>query len=192
MKYMADFIEHFQKRNVFSMRDCRIFLKKKKISKGYLYFLIHYLLKKGKIKRITRGIYTCSDDPIVVGFAFSPFYYGLQQALSFHHLWGQEANLVIITPRIVRKGLRQILQSNVVVRRIDRKMFFGFDFVKHYDKWIPVSDIEKTLIDLVYFNEKISPSVLKEIKAKLRKKVLQGYLKKAPAHVKKKVNALLG
>lgn len=191
MKYMQEFVEHFGKRSVFSIRDCRIFLKQKKISKQYLYFLIHYLLKKKRINRIAKGYYSFSNEPIVIGFAFAPFYYGLQSALSFHNLWEQETNLVIVTPKKIRTGIRTIMNSNVLIRRIDKKMFFGFDLISHYGNWIPVSSIEKTFIDLVYYNEKISPELLKEIKQKSSKKTMQAYLKKIPQKTRKIVKRLL-
>lgn len=191
MKYMADFIEHFKDRSAFSIRDSRIFLKQKKISREYLYYLIQYLLKRKKMERVARGFYTFREDPIVAGFAFQPFYYGLQQALSLHGLWQQETNLVIITPRKVRSGLRRIMESNIVVKRIDERMFFGFELERHYNEWIPVSSIEKTLVDFAYFNEPLSREALKAIKHRLNKKVLQQYLEKTTPRTRKKVKALL-
>ena len=119
MKYMKDVVARFSGRNVFSLRDCRVFLKQKKISEGYLHFLIHYLLKKGALKRITRGHYTFSDDPMVIGFAFAPHYYGLQEALSLHGLWDQGTNPVVVTPRWVRTGVRQALGANYLVRHVN-------------------------------------------------------------------------
>ncbi|EQD66731.1 transcriptional regulator, partial [mine drainage metagenome] len=81
--------------------------------------------------------------------AFLPFYYGLEDALSLRGFWEQETNPVIITPRKVRNGVRQFDSRNYVVRRIDRKMFFGYTFVNYEEFYIPVSDTEKTLIDLI-------------------------------------------
>lgn len=192
MKYLKEFVGHFKGRSVFSMRDCRVFLKQKGISGQYLQFLVQYLMKKGTIKRIAKGVYTFSDDPIVAGFAFAPFYYGLQEALSLHDLWEQETNPVVITTRKARQGTRKILGSNVLVRRIDKKMFFGFEMVSHFGLWIPVSGIEKTLIDFVYFNEKIPEEALGEIKKRIRKNVLEDHLKKLKPRMKKRVKKALG
>ena len=189
MKYMKEFISHFQDRTVFSIRDAKTFLKQKGISQAYLHLLIHSLLKNGKLKRVNRGVYTFRNELEVAGFAFSPFYYGLHEALSLHNLWGQETNPVIITPRKVRQGVREVMQANIVVRRIDRKMFFGFEMIKHCSLWLPVSTPEKTLIDFVYFREKLPETALQEITSTLGEDILQQYLKKCPVWVKKRVKA---
>ena len=187
MKYMKDFVAHFSKRHIFSIRDCKIFLKQRKISMSYLHFLIHYLLKSGKLKRITRGVYTFSDNQLAIGFAFPPFYYGLQEALSLHGVWEQETSVVIGAARKARQGVRNVMGANVVVRRIDKKMLFGFEMMNHYGIWIPVSTIEKTLIDLAYFNENVPADTLRTIKQKLKKSVLDGYLKRTTPYIKKKI-----
>ncbi|MCX6799515.1 MAG: hypothetical protein NTW59_05480 [Candidatus Diapherotrites archaeon] len=141
--------------------------------------------------RVARGFYSFQTDPALAGFAFSPFYYGLQEALSLRNLWEQETNPVIITPKKVRPGLRSSMGANIVVRRISRKMFFGFGMVKYYDFWLPVSDPEKTLIDFAYFRERLPEEALREIKKSLDKKKLRGYLKKTPFLTRKKVEKML-
>jgi predicted transcriptional regulator of viral defense system len=146
-KYAKLVREHFKGQPVFSLSSLRVFLAKKGPSKNYSNLLVHNLLRRGEIQRIAKGVYSFQSDASVAGFAFSPFYYGLQEALSLRNLWEQETNPVIITPKKVRPGVRRIMGSNVLVRRIKRKMFFGFDLIKHYDFWIPVSDAEKTIID---------------------------------------------
>ncbi len=191
MKYMRDFIGEFTERKTFTLRDVRIYLSDKKISKDYLRVFIHNLLKKGKIKRITKGVYTFMDEVEVVGFAFSPFYYGLQEALSLRNLWEQETNPIVITPRKVRSGLRVFQGRNFLVKKINRKMFFGFEMIKYYDFWIPVSDIEKTLIDFVYFRQPLSKEVVTEMKKKIRPKIMKQYLVRCPKYLSKRVKNLL-
>lgn len=191
MKYLEGFEAHFGKRSVFSLRDCGVFLKQSGISRAYLRQLVHYLLKKKRLKRIARGFYTFGNDPIVSGFAFSPFYYGLQEALSLHDLWQQETNPVIITIRKVRPGLRKILGGNVLVRRIDKKMFFGFEMREHFGVWIPVSTIEKTVVDFAYFNEKIPDSALHEIKQRLDRRRLGEFLRKSNARLGKRIKKMV-
>ncbi|MCX6802399.1 MAG: type IV toxin-antitoxin system AbiEi family antitoxin domain-containing protein [Candidatus Diapherotrites archaeon] len=180
MKYASIVREHFSKQAVFSIRDLSIFLSTKGISKGYVRLFLHNLLKKGEIVRISKGIYSFEKDPVLWGFAFSPFYYGLQQALSLHGLWEQESIPVIITPRKVRTGLREICGSNILVRRIGRKMFFGFEMLPYYGQFIPVSCPEKTLLDFFYFREPLPESALKELLKKADGKKLNAFLKKYP------------
>ncbi|MFH1664068.1 MAG: hypothetical protein ABH986_04655 [archaeon] len=191
MKYINSVRESFRNKPVFSIKDLRVFLAKKRISKDYSNTLIHNMTEKKEISRITKGFYSFKKDLMVSGFAFTPFYYGLQESLSIRNLWEQETNPVIVTPKKVRPGTRKILDSNVLIRRINRKMFFGFELIKHFDLWIPVSDTEKTLIDFAYFNEALPEEALKEIKKQLNKKKLEEYLKKCPETTRKKTRKLL-
>ena len=180
MKYVGAVREHFSKQPVFSVRNLSIFLSKKRISKAYSYLLLHNLLKRGEIVRVSRGIYSFKKDPVHWGFAFPPFYYGLQEALSLRNLWEQEGIPVIISPRKVRPGIREINGANILVRRIKRKAFFGFEMIKHYGSFIPVSDAEKTLLDFFYFKEPLPENALEELLNKADNKKLRTYLQKYP------------
>lgn len=191
MKYIKEFRKHFSTFPVFSIKDAKIFLSGKKISIEYLYLLINNLLKRGEMFRITRGIYTFKKDPSVITFAFSPSYHALQDALSIHNLWEQETNTIIVTPLHVRTGIRELFGATVIIRRIDRSMFFGFEMVKHLDSWLPVSDVEKTLIDFAYFKEFLDKKTLKEMKRRIDKKKLENYLKKVPKETRKRVEEIL-
>ena len=191
MKYTKDLRVEFSKKTAFTIRDIKNFLSKKNISSNYLGVLLHNLRKKGELKRIGRGVYTLREELEVVGFAFFPFYYGLQESLSIRNLWEQETNPVVLTTRKIRAGMRNFLGNNYVVKRINRKMFFGFEMVRYYDFWIPVSDVEKTLIDFVYFREPLLPDTLAEIKKRINMDVLRNYLKRCPERVRKKVVALI-
>lgn len=192
MKYLGELRERFRGAAVFTLSDIRIFLKSKGISRDYLGLMVHNLLASGELKRITRGAYTFRDEAQVVGFAFSPFYYGLQDALSLRNLWEQETNPVVITPRAVRAGLRAFEGVNYLIRRIGRKMFFGFDMLKYWDFWIPVSNPEKTLIDFAYFREPLGKDALKELERRISRPKLLAYLRRSPPYVKKSVGAMLG
>ncbi|MBI5226976.1 type IV toxin-antitoxin system AbiEi family antitoxin domain-containing protein [Candidatus Micrarchaeota archaeon] len=191
MKYLSLFREAFRDRQTFTIADVLHVLSKKGISDEYTYVLINHLTKKGEIKKIKRGVYTFKSDLTVVGFAYSPFYYGLAEALSLRKLSDQEVNPIVITCRKVRTGTKNFLGNNYLVKKFDRKLFFGFEMIKYYDFWIPVSNLEKTLIDFVYFRQKLSKETIKELKKQLRNDVLKSYLKKVPKWVKVRVSALL-
>jgi predicted transcriptional regulator of viral defense system len=172
---------------VFRAKDVELIVK----NKSYSHLLLHNLVKKGEIKRITKGWYSFYEDPIVAVFCFKPAYIGLQEALSFHDLWEQETNVIIVTTKKVRVGIRKILGSNVVLHRIRQKYFFGFDYFKYENFFVPVADVEKTLLDLVYFNEIPAEDVLKEIKKRVKKEKLERYLKNFPPKFRKRVYSLL-
>lgn len=191
MKYVAEVRKRFSSAPAFTLTDLRVFLAEMGISAGYLHLLVHHFLSRGEARRIARGVYTFRDDAQVAGFGFRPFYYGLQDALSLRNLWEQETNPVVITPRKVRAGMRKFEGSNYVVRRISRSMFFGHKMEKYSDFWIPVSDVEKTLIDFAYFKEPLEKEALKEIGKRADERVLAGYLLRCPKWVKKRVGKML-
>jgi Predicted transcriptional regulator len=112
------------------------------------------------------AITVLNDDIMLTGLSYKPFYYCLESALSLLNLWEQETNPVIVTPLHVRTGIMQYDGRNYIVRRISREMFFGYQYIKYFNFYIPVSDLEKTLIDLVYYNEKIPDYLFDNIKKK--------------------------
>ena len=150
-------------------------LKKKS---NYAKLLVSNLLKKGKIKKVGKGIYTKFSESSLAVFAFAPAYLGLQSALSFHGLWEQETIPIILTTKKIRVGIRRIMDSNILLRRIDRKHFFGFEYVQEEKFYLPYSDLEKTFIDMVVFNQKIDENTLIQIKKKINKIKMTEYLRK--------------
>jgi len=69
--------------------------------------------------------------------------------------------------------------------RIKKEYFFGYKLIQYNGFWVPVSDLEKTLIDMIYFKigirNELKPSILKA----LDRKKLKGYLE----HYNKRINA---
>jgi predicted transcriptional regulator of viral defense system len=193
MKYIKYVREHYNdpKSPVVTIQEMRTILNPKGIKAAYLKRLINYLMKNGEMKRITKGIYTFHDDITVVGFAFRPFYYGLENALTIRKIWEQGTNPTIITPNHVRSGQRKFGNGNYNVLKIKKSQFFGYDLIKYYDFWTPVSDYEKTLIDFVYFNHYLRNDVLETIKLELDKKKLDEYLKAYTSKTRFKVRELL-
>lgn len=190
-KYKSEIMEFFGKTPVVTSRDVRLIVDKVKIKRGYAHLLIHNLIKSGRIKKIAKGFYTAHDDPTVAVFSFRPAYIGLQDALSLRGLWEQETNVVIITARKVRPGVREIMDSNVILRRIKPSYFFGAEMLRYGDLFVPVSDLEKTLIDFIYFREPLEKEVLNALKRKIDRKKLESYLKIYPKKFRERVNRTL-
>jgi predicted transcriptional regulator of viral defense system len=186
MKYVGYIRSHFNdlKSPIFTIHELKAVLGLKGISSAYLKRLINYLISSGEILRISKGVYTFHDEITVVGFAFRPFYYGLENALTIRRLWEQGTNPIIITPNNVRRGIRTFRGGNYSVMPIRRNLFFGYDFVQSGGFWIPVSDYEKTVIDFIYFNHYLRRDVLKALRRSIDKGKLASYLK----HYNKKIN----
>lgn len=191
MKYVKELRKAFRQRPSFSLGDVRRHFQDGNLSPAYAKLMMHHLVRRGQVHRLVNGVYTFLPEMQVVGSAFQPYYYGLQDALSFHGLWEQETNPVVITPRRVRPGLRVFLGNNYVVRRIDRSFFFGFDLMAYGDFWIYVSDVEKTLIDFCYFREPLEKTSLAEIREKTDTQKMERYLSRCPKWLGKRVRQKL-
>ncbi len=186
-KYLKDIEALFNKSSVVSYSSIERIIKNKKNVKQYVKTLIHNMLKKKKIKRLTKGFYTKIDDNSLAVFCFKPAYLGLQDALSYHNLWEQETIPVIITTRKVRPGIRKILGKNVLIRRIEKKYFFGAEYAKQNNVAIPYSDVEKTFIDMIYFKERIDKLVLNNLRKRINNKKLNSYLKAYKQKIRKTI-----
>lgn len=185
--YIDKLREFFKATPIFRARDVEILTG----SRGYAHLILHKLSEKGEVKRVVKGWYSLHDDPVVAVFCFKPAYIGLQEALSLHDLWEQETNVVIVSTRRVRTGVRKVLDSNVVIHRISVEHFFGFEYLKYGELFIPVSDIEKTLIDLVYFNEVPGEEVLNEIRRRMDGHRLNLYLRRFEPKLRQRVLKLI-
>lgn len=190
VKYSAELKKHFSAFPVFTMRDVLLFFSKQGLGRNYAHLMLHKMVEGGGLVRVSKGAYSFHNEILVAGFAFPPFYYGLQEALSLRGLWEQETNPVVITPRRVRSGVRKFGGNNFVVKRISRKMFFGFEPFKYYEFWIPVSTPEKTLVDFVYFRQTLDGRTLRELKSKIDAKKLRAVLEKCPKWVRRRVRNL--
>ena len=185
IKYIDKIRKFFKDSPVVSIASLKKFIGEK--NNKYIYLIINKMLKKNEMKKITKGYYSIYEDPSLAVFCFKPAYLGLQDALSFHNLWEQETNPVIITSRKIRRGVRKVFTHNVVFKKIDSKYLFGFNYEKCGDFYFPYSNIEKTFIDMVYFRNNLDKETLKNIKERINRKKLNLYLKVYPKRFKKLV-----
>lgn len=189
-KHLKKIEQLFEKSPVVLFSDVDRIIKDKKKTK-YAKQMLSSLVKKEKIKRITKGCYTSFDDAGLSVLCFKPSYLGLQSALSFHRLWEQETIPVIITSNQVRLGIRTCMGTNILIKRSDKRYMFGYQLMDDSGYYLPYADIEKTFIDFFVFREKLSPELVERFKEKINTKKLANYLSKYPERIKKKVtNAL--
>ena len=186
-KYLKDIRNLFERSPVVSSDSIFRLINSKKNVKQYNKQLIRNLILKKSINRLVKGCYSYSDDPSLAVFCFKPGYLGLKDALSFHNIWEQETIPIIITSKRVRQGIRKILGMNVLIRRINKKYLFGFDYYKQGNIYYPYSDLEKTFIDLIYFKENLDKEIINTLKKKINIRKLKSYLKVYPEKTRKRV-----
>ncbi len=177
----------FEKSPVVDFKSIERIVRVGKSKSNYAKLIISNLLKKGRIHKVGKGYYSKYPESTLAVFAFKPAYLGLQSALSYLGLWGQETIPIIITSQKVRRGIRTVLGTNVLVRNINKKYFFGVELVKEGDFYLPYTDLEKTFIDFIVFNENIDNSVLKALRKKVDRKKLESYLQRYSRKIREKV-----
>jgi len=178
MKYEKAFIEYFSKLTLFSADDAYRFLSHYGSDYSYSRVFLHNLVVNGKLYRITKGTFTFSRNEAVYGFAFRPFYYGMEFALSVRKLWTQQANPVIITLTKSNAGTRKILGTNITIRRISQNAFFGFEYLNYMDLFIPVSRPEKIFLDFIYYGINPDKETLTNLMKKIDPEILKEYVKR--------------
>lgn len=191
IKYLKEINEFIDNNIVFSIRDIKTILISKKANPNYALLLLHNLEKSNKIKRIIKGFYTKYNDPMLITYCIKPSYIGLESALSIYNIWEQETNVVLLTPRRIRTGTRKVFNTNVIIHSINKKYFFGFDYIDYYDFKIPISDIEKTFIDWIFYNKHLTKDILDNFKKRIKKKKLISYLKNYDKRFANKVLSII-
>ncbi len=185
-KYQKRIKELFNKSRVVSYTSVKRIVGGEENS-GYAKQLVRNLILKGVIKKLAKGFYSIEENPELLVFCLQPAYLGLQNALSFYNLWEQETIPIVITSRRVRQGIRKVVGMNVLVRRIEKKYFFGVDYTEDSSDYLPYSDIEKTAIDMVYFKEPLSTAVINKIKKRMDNQKLHAYLRHYPKRIRERV-----
>ncbi len=192
MKYKKGFLEYFEKFPIFTFSDANMFLSKQGASQDYARKLISIMLKRGELQRVTKGHYTTKKDMDVIGYAFKPFYYGLGFALSYHGLSSQGYNLTVMTTKTVRSGVRRIFGTNVVIQRIPKELFLGYEDMTTQTFHFYISDIEKTLLDMLYFDFVVEDYVYVNTFKRINKAKIKRYLKRFSKRVTKRYSELEG
>ncbi|MGC9037485.1 MAG: type IV toxin-antitoxin system AbiEi family antitoxin domain-containing protein [Candidatus Micrarchaeia archaeon] len=191
MKYEKEFENYFSKESIFTLNDAKRFMSKLGASEAYAKLFIHNQVKKHRIFALGNGYYTFSNNEAVVGFRFAPFYYGLEYALTIRRLWTQMANPVVITATKAKPGEKEIMGHRIIVRRIAKKMMFGFEYVKYSGLFVPVSDIEKTVIDFAYYRIRLEDEVVRVLLDNADKHKLRVYASKSGVRVRRSIEALV-
>ena len=170
----------FKNFKTFTFNDVRMVLNvKKEISDKTIQVTLSRMIKSKKLYKITKGIFSLEKRDDIAGFAFSPFYYGGLAALMIRDMLDNQVKIEIMTTRRVKRSFVEIYggDSAVVLHHIPKKYYFGFEDVKYGNLTIPVSNPEKTLIDLFYYRKKLSMQDYAEVLKHIKMGILAKYLK---------------
>ena len=193
MTLANEIMQAFRGFRSFTFGDVRTVLRERHrhITDKTIQVTISRMTKTGKMFAILKGSYSLQRHDELAGFAFAPFYYGGLAALMILDLTDDQVKMEIMTTRLVKKSFVSIYDGNssVVLHHIPKKYYFGFKDVKYGDITVPVSDSEKTLIDLFYYKAKISIQDYADLLKAVNRKKLAGYLK---AYDKRTAKRVLG
>lgn len=180
--YEMEIIERFSKTPVFDLGDVNQIIPNKLYAKK----VISNFIKKGKIKKIKKGLYTFYNDAFLVAtFLVKPSYISTVSALSYYHKITQiPKEIFCLTPKPTRKYF--------FVEKINfynTKFFFGFELKKYLNFKIPIATPEKALIDSI---GRVPVSVIKEGFENLNLNRMILYLKKMnKSNITKRIGYLL-
>ena len=185
MTTTSSIMEKFSGYPVFTNRDVRLFLGRKAKAANVARLLSH-MKRAGRIHQVVRGVYSATVDERVSGFAFQPFYYGTLYALTLRELWTQNSRPEIITLKKIRKSGILIFGGKVGVKlhHLTPKRFFGFDILVVGGMQVPVSDPEKTLIDLFFYKIRLPIQDYSGLLKAVDRRKLASYLKAYDGHTR--------
>lgn len=171
------FVEKLEKSSAFSFKQIEA-----KLGKNYAKTFIHTLAERGRIVKLLKGWYTFKKSPYLITIPLGKAYIGLGTAAFLHGAWNQVPIVCVLSPNAslkARSGMRVVAGWNVLIKKISDKMYFGYEekFFEDIEEWIRVSDIEKTLIDIVYYDYAFAGEIIPKLMEMASRKKLEKYIK---------------
>lgn len=124
--------------------------------------LVTYWVRRGWLTRIKRGLYSTvslntarpeaqKEDPwIVAATVFRPCYIGGWSACEHFGLTEQLfSDIVVFSSKRLNKKEKEIQGTGYIIKFVNKERFFGLKPVWHGQTKILVSDLERTIIDLL-------------------------------------------
>ena len=179
----------FKKWPTFTIDDAFLFLNKKhRVSKIAVQVTLSRMVKSGRLFHVTKGVFDLSGNAAVAGFAYTPFYYGCLSALMIMDLIDDQVKMQVMTTRDVRRTNATVFGDvGIILHHLQRRYYFGFRTINYGGAEVPVSVREKTLIDMFYYNVKMSTRDYSNLLKSIDLQRLREYLKVYPEKVRNKV-----
>jgi len=179
---------------IFTLNDIvKITGQKKEVIKSKLTLLT----KQKKIFRLKKGYYSLIkvENKLQLQKAYKETYIALYSALEYYESTTQRFNnLDLITKNILNN--QQIHNTSINFHKIKEDAFFGFEKIIINNTEVFISNIEKTIIDCIYFSSKIYLTeiidFIKKYKQKINTNLIIEYLNKINSStINKRVGYLL-
>jgi predicted transcriptional regulator of viral defense system len=166
--------------NIFSLNDLvKISGQKKDVIKSKLTLLV----KQKKIFRLKKGYYSLFkiENKFQLQNTYKGTYIATHSALEYYESTTQRFNnLDLITYKIMND--QKIQDVSIQFHKVKKDVFFGFEKMYVGDVEVFISNIEKTIIDCIYFSSKVylteTIDFIKKYKEKIRVDLLIEYLNK--------------
>jgi len=177
----------------------------RKYSKFVLKKRVYELKKNGWLIPLRRGLYFISDissrgfvniSPVVIAGAFNKdSYVSLDSALNYYGLFEQMLRSVSSVTNL--KSKKYVFQKNTYrYLKINKKLYFGFKTENIEGYYAKVADLEKVILDYLYFkNDTYSIDLLLEKLQKAKDRInfrkLFTYARKFPEAARRKLGFIL-
>ena len=117
--------------------------------------------KKNYIKKIRQGFYIFSDLEIneqtlfiIANRIHGPSYISLEMALSLHQLIPEAVYGITSVTTQKTKTLNTPI-GDFIYRHIRPELMFGYEMLEHEEYRYKIAEMEKSVLDYLYFNSKI-------------------------------------
>jgi len=79
----------------------------------------------------------------------------------------------------------------VLVRRVEKRYYFGIELHEEGGIALPYSDLEKTFLDMLHFRQRLEGEPIRQLSGRIEMKKLRSYAGRFPARVRKRALSLL-
>ncbi|MEW5761432.1 MAG: hypothetical protein AB1779_11775 [Candidatus Thermoplasmatota archaeon] len=160
------------KKSIFTINEfSRIFNIKKSVASVY----VNRMIKKKLLFRIERNKVSISDDAFTLSSQLIfPSYISLITALYLHNIVEQVVDKIYVLTTKKRKNIN-LFGTDVIFVQTKPELMFGYKRIEKAQSFIMLADLEKTIIDCLYFQRycRLSYIITALGKADIRK--VEGY-----------------
>lgn len=163
-----------QEKAVFNLNEItRIIGKPKQITSVYL----NRMCKKKLLFKIERNKFSKTQDIFIIASQLiSPSYLGLTTSLYLQNEFSQIINRIYVFTSRQKKKVN-VFDTEVNFIKVRPKLMFGYKKLKKENSFVMISDIEKTIIDIILFQNYSRISNLQELIKKADVERLEDYAK---------------